>query len=56
MWGKLTGALEGKKTFIVCICGVLYAGYGWYRGFLTQEQAFQILQVSGVGAGLRAAK
>lgn len=48
--------LKGKKTFIVCIMTVAYAAFGYWKGFITGEQAFQLLSTAGIGAGIRGAK
>ncbi len=48
--------LRGKKTYIVSGASAIYALIGWHFGWITPETAQQIIQVSLVGAGLRAAK
>jgi len=50
MWSKLSG----KKTFIVCAVGVLWAVIGAVLGYLSPEESLNIVLASLGGAGLRA--
>lgn len=47
--------LQGKKTYIVGIAGLIYAALGYFLGHIDASTAITAVQVSLVGMGLRAA-
>jgi len=42
--------LEGKKTYIVIIAALIYAGSGWYTHYLSPKEATDII-FTALGAG-----
>lgn len=47
--------LKGKRTYIVAIAGLVYAGLGYFMFNLDGATAIQMVQVSLAAMGLRAA-
>lgn len=48
--------LQGKKTYIVGIATLLYAAFGYFQGFISAEQAAQLVSPALLVMGLRNAK
>ena len=47
--------LPGYKTYLVALATLAYGGLGWYLGYLTFEQAAQLVSSGAAFATLRAA-
>ena len=45
--------LSGKKTFLVCIAGLIYGVVGGIAGFVSWDQAILIIEAALIGAGFR---
>jgi len=45
--------LHGKKTYILCAGYLIYAAIGFGLGEIDANQAFEYVQMSGIGATIR---
>lgn len=46
---------SGYRTYLIAIAGLIYAGLGFFMFHMTGVDALQLVQVSLIGMGLRAA-
>ena len=46
--------LEGKKTYLLSLAGILYILSGWYIGQIDQANAIEMLWVALTAAAIRA--
>jgi hypothetical protein len=43
--------LQGKKTYLIAVCMIIYAIFGMYSGYMNQQSGIElILQALGISA------